>query len=711
MSRTRSQSRTQVTLFPFLTVLLCAMGALIFLFLMITQQIRSDSLAAQVIEQQVEEQLPPEEPLEPEPVTPEEPLEPEVVIQEEVIDPNLEWRERLEKLQNHKQKILAVKNRTEKELEQVQAQHQKLDQLQDDLLEQKTQLETSHQIGQEEADHLLKQTEELHAAKTTLVLRTEEAKEKARTAKSQYAIIPYDGQLGTIRRPILIECQSDTIRFMPENIELTADDMEGFGADENPLAAGTEALVRFWNRHQNKNELKGNDPGSEEEDMGEPYVLVIVRPDGAMTYYAVQRYLSELDIELGYELLTKSYDLKWPDLNRSAQEVCRSAVEEALRKKKSAVERNLVLGNQPNRPAVPTEEEAPSSRRQMRFNPLTGQFIEVEPPDDRGFENSPFNPHRLAKTKKERGGELRGDSEKSSADKSGSKGQPKPRLANLPNSNPQERLAALQKRSGQTNRSEPVDMDESLAELSPRKSSPFSHLDSQSEQMEQSLVSETNPFLQSPADRKNGNSGSHQQADLFAGMQSPPQQQLTPQTKPSETATGEIGADPTPWYLESSQQRKATSGVKGGSSMFAGTASKPQAEDSDYNPAFTRLRPMRMEKEVRVIVTHDKIILGPERQLEHGLETSAEELFVQFRGEIAGIVNEWEKPSRSFYWMPYLKFVVRPGGNVPLEQLLQQMPLDEMSYTITYELDQDEVVPLGEMIAPQTDVISIQNAQ
>jgi len=55
--------------------------------------------------------------------------------------------------------------------------------------------------------------------------------------------------------------------------------------------------------------------------------------------------------------------------------------------------------------------------------------------------------------------------------------------------------------------------------------------------------------------------------------------------------------------------------------------------------------------------------------------------------------------------------VVRPGGNVPLEQLLQQMPLDEMSYTITYELDRDEVVPLGEMIAPQADVISIQNAQ
>ena len=45
MSRRRSQSELSVSLFPFLAVLVCAMGALILLLLIITKQVRSQAMS------------------------------------------------------------------------------------------------------------------------------------------------------------------------------------------------------------------------------------------------------------------------------------------------------------------------------------------------------------------------------------------------------------------------------------------------------------------------------------------------------------------------------------------------------------------------------------------------------------------------------------------------------------------------------------------
>lgn len=720
MGRARQQSKTQVTLFPFLTVLLCAMGALIFLFMIITQQIRSDSLAAQINESQ-SETVEQEEPISENAAESVETIEQAEVVEEELepeaepIDPNQEWRERLAKLQTEWQKDLALKQQSDEQVKELQKQIAELEGEQKKLLLEKADLQTDQKMGSREADELRKQTEELKAAITTLVLRTEEAREKARTASSQYAIIPYDGQLGTIRRPILIECRRDSIRFMPENIVLTADDMNGFGPEENPLAAGTEALIRFWNRQSTKGELRGGEPGSEEEDLGEPYVLIIVRPEGAMTYYAAQRFLSQVETQIGYELLTQSYQLKWPELNLSAQQVCEAAVEEAKQQQKQSPtwEESLLTDNPSSSTQGTGGDREGTQERKMRFDPLTGQFIEVAPPDQRGFEDSPFNPDRFSQPQQtaqnERGkgkktgsgqseGQERGEENgRAEAVDSGSNtndftSRQRPRLANLPNGQPQQRFSAMKERAGQISRSgesngsEEINPEENFSGFLPEDEEAFSDFARKSSQLEQNLMA-GKPVGE-------GRTGAESFGDLG-----------------EEENEGAFTTESTPWYLQPNAASENRAGGKGGGT--AGQSRGGRSEEQQLNPPIsTPRRRMKLEKELKVVVTANKLRIGSEHEVSYSAETSNEKIYEQFRTEVAEVVQGWGESSESFYWRPYLKFVVHPGGSVPLQQLLQQLPLDELNYEITFELgDAAEVVPLGELVTPSGEVISIKNEE
>ena len=72
MSRLKSRSTGAITLFPFLAVLICAMGALIFLLIVFTRQMREQAVNQAINTQQVTENIviPPIVNIEPEPVAP-----------------------------------------------------------------------------------------------------------------------------------------------------------------------------------------------------------------------------------------------------------------------------------------------------------------------------------------------------------------------------------------------------------------------------------------------------------------------------------------------------------------------------------------------------------------------------------------------------------------------------------------------------------------
>ena len=53
-----------------------------------------------------------------------------------------------------------------------------------------------------------------------------------------YTFVAYDGVTGTTRRPILIECTREHIKFLQEDVSLSSTDVSGYSPSYNPVRAG-----------------------------------------------------------------------------------------------------------------------------------------------------------------------------------------------------------------------------------------------------------------------------------------------------------------------------------------------------------------------------------------------------------------------------------------------------------------------------------------
>jgi len=122
-----------------------------------------------------------------------------------------------------------------------------------------------------------------------------------RTAQSRpvtYSVVPYVGPNQTRRRPIYIECLLDAIVLQPEGITLNATDFEGPAGPGNPLAAAMRAAREY---------MAGRG------EQGEPYPLLLVRPEGIVAYYYARTALASWGSEFGYELIGDDWQLEFPD--------------------------------------------------------------------------------------------------------------------------------------------------------------------------------------------------------------------------------------------------------------------------------------------------------------------------------------------------------------------------------------------------------------
>ncbi|WP_437185475.1 hypothetical protein SH668x_002581 [Planctomicrobium sp. SH668] len=141
--------------------------------------------------------------------------------------------------------------------------------------------------------------------------------------KPVYTVVAHDGSSGTNRRPILIECRADGLMFASEKIEISAKNLNDYSPEQNPLLAGTEALIDYWS-------LRDKQEGIQSA----PYVLLIVRPGGTIGFYVAREYLEKLNQDYGYELVPDGADIKWPEADPQAVEICRAAVERASHERK-----------------------------------------------------------------------------------------------------------------------------------------------------------------------------------------------------------------------------------------------------------------------------------------------------------------------------------------------------------------------------------------
>ncbi|HEY5311301.1 MAG TPA: hypothetical protein VIK18_02235, partial [Pirellulales bacterium] len=124
---------------------------------------------------------------------------------------------------------------------------------------------------------------------------------RARPKSQSYAIIPYKGPHRTHRRPIYIECREDAIILQPEGIELADTDFIGPPGAGNPLAAGLRAAREYLVKYS------GNDPA----ESGEPYPLLLVRPDGILAYYTAREAMSSWGSDFGYEFIDQDWKIQF----------------------------------------------------------------------------------------------------------------------------------------------------------------------------------------------------------------------------------------------------------------------------------------------------------------------------------------------------------------------------------------------------------------
>jgi len=663
MSR-RSKETLAVQLFPFLAVLVCTMGSLIFLLLVTTRQVRQRAIAytAFKLEQKklaeaelVAAALP--KPVEPDPtsnviVIPPLPPQPEKVEskpvqlpkrnypvllaerERELNDLTTKWRLKADELTIERDRVNALLARRQGLIDTTQ---ERTDAIKLDIDKLEVQLgavagesASTALESPDKADQLLieKQIEEMK-----MRLRRAQAAE-ATAENEKFQVVPFDPKTGTTRRPIFLECTAEGIRFLPEGIVITAADLEGFTPRANPLAAGTAALINYWSVWN----LQQSNPRVQPE----PYVLMLVRPDGIVAYYVAMRMLDGIKTEHGYELLEESTPLKLPEPDSGAKVACQSAVTRLLAEReaifRAAVNSGAagsLFGGTPRVPrggsgkpggqgAGPISEGLAETRRS------NGNFFQIgdvtggtESPDERSWEQ---------------------------IDKF--EGRPRKRAGTGSSAN------------------------------TPSNSVPSNPGGGNFAQQDGAWGDPGNSDPGMPTAKR-----SNRKQDRAA---------RTPDGQTAATGTtnrdDEWSADDAGTY----SQEDATSGSRSKRSLFGNNPSSPQVSgDSSQKPRrppsddTRQLEPEMLagrrwgvsdpgagigyEREVRVDVESDKLIIAEKYAVSVEAGKSRQEIFEQFAMVLDKHSKEWGKAPQGFFWTPRLKFVVKPEANAQYERINAMM--------------------------------------
>ena len=278
------------TLFTFLDVLICTMGLLILLLVAIARQAR---LQAQEVAEATRPKVPASR------------YEAELV------------QLRIDALRTDRETADAELLKQRSVLQQIEARYRELREQLSELEAARTNLERL-MAGDNTSPH---RAELARLQSRILLLKNQLSEARARGAEQQtsFAIVPYQGPNGTRRRPIYIECRADKLVLQPEDIEFNEDDFAGTLGPGNPLAAGLRAAVDYANRNRR----------TPEGDQGEPYPLLLIRPDGINAYYAARSALRSWGADFGYEFIDGDWKLDYGRPDPQLANVERLAVKDA----------------------------------------------------------------------------------------------------------------------------------------------------------------------------------------------------------------------------------------------------------------------------------------------------------------------------------------------------------------------------------------------
>jgi len=312
MNRSRIREGTAISLFPFLAVLLCTMGALLVLLVLFGYSAGQQDQAAAAAEAEA------------------------AAAELRLAIENLRWR---------RDQLAEMRAKTSGDLESLRLQ---LAGVEDNSRELADELKQLEKLGQKllAADDSAAPDEaklaELEAALAAAQKRLAEAREDRNAKPPAYAVVPYEGSGGTRRRPLFIECSLDGVFLQPEGIRLNPSDFEGPPGPGNPLASALRAAREY---------LAGQAVAPDDPAL-RPYPLLLVRPSGVMAYYAAREAIASWGSDFGYQLIDEDWRMAFPKKDLALQDVEMQAINEArerlqwLAQTRSTVRRNKPAAKQ-----------------------------------------------------------------------------------------------------------------------------------------------------------------------------------------------------------------------------------------------------------------------------------------------------------------------------------------------------------------------------
>ncbi len=307
----RGRSENAASLFPFLAVLLCTMGAMVVLLVAMAHVARDKA------EQQAEAQAALAQAAD----TPEQQLA----------------RQRLAEAQTYRDRLGKVRSQAAAQLEEEQTKltgiEDHIRRLQDEVETLRTEameliaLEEEHYDDQAMAEQELERLQELTKMLTDEIVELEE---QAAGRQRRYAIVPMrDEATGTHRPAVYFECRADGVLLQPEGIKLTREDFLPPVHVSSPLAAAVRTIKQYYADHP---EARGVG------EAGLPYPLLVVRPDGISAYHAARAVLESINDEYGYQPVAEEWPLEYEAPNPMLAEQVAAAIELARAEREQLAE-------------------------------------------------------------------------------------------------------------------------------------------------------------------------------------------------------------------------------------------------------------------------------------------------------------------------------------------------------------------------------------
>lgn len=712
MSRRHADLPT-MSLFTFLDGLVCTMGALILLLLVMTQRLRSQPRVEETpVLASVEEVVP-------EPVTLPEPPAVEPVNEEELA----ERRRRREAWLAQLAEIAAQRDR---DRAAVEHEKRKLTDAEKNLLLAQADLsQVQDQLGAVQAEYQQLNASEKQLLQTQTQLSQQVAltkrnvdllKQKQAAQPSRYALVPYDGASGTTRRPIYVECTDKGIRILPENETLTPEDLDGFTEGYNPLLAAVQALSRYWSVQHRADE---SEP--------EPYVLLLVRPSGSVSYYLARRLLTRLSTPFGYELIDEDWPLDVPTPDPKAKLIAHEAIRDTLQARTEVVATlsgapirsgDTFSARRPPSRIIPEELPAGNGDGSGTTNGTSKALGRSGPVASEQRGNGTGNSPGKTGPQLARIGLGSGDGTGQSSDGGGSlyevqrgngtgnsSGKSGPQLARIGLGSADGTGQSTSgggslyevhpgKLGGTSTTGNEIPSDELVTQTTAGQAPRGPLPESGGKSPSQPLPPETGDWRNRVPATSAALGGREPQDDRQGAGDSTDELEghSTPRGNPLKQAQAQPGSAP-----GSSAGASASEPSRPGISFSNGSASgSPAGEGTKKQWGYTRGKAsIGLEHKLEIHCYADRLLIGPnDSTVPIGEGEKRDELVQRVINAVERSAQGWGRPPANFYWIPSVKFVVFPGGNQHYERLHAPLRKWGLFSTVEYKLGDTPRQPL-----------------